>query len=68
MYVVTNFETFRINFKSTSVSIDLSNVISWYTSLNDYFQELRNSFYTFLEEMKLEMDMKRFFRNLREKN
>jgi len=33
-------------------NIDLSNVISLYTSLKDYIEEIRNSFYTFLEEAK----------------
>jgi len=33
-------------------NIDLSNVISLYISLRDYIEEIRNSFYTFLEEAK----------------
>jgi len=33
-------------------NIDLSNVISLYTSLKDYIEEIRNYFYTFLEEAK----------------
>ncbi|KAL4126551.1 hypothetical protein QTP88_010772 [Uroleucon formosanum] len=44
-------------FEATSKALqlenfDLSNVISLYTSLKDYIEEIRNSFYTFLEEAK----------------
>jgi len=48
-------------------NIDLSNVISLYSSLKDYVEDIRNSFYTFLEEQNLLVVVRHLFGNLQEK-
>jgi len=52
MHVVSMWYLKRFEATSKALqleNIDLSNVISLYTSSKDYIKEIRNSFYTFLE-------------------